>query len=63
MVRHEGRDPHVGVLHNLLIHTVLIVLLHVSIEEEVETGDVGERYVLGEGSALFVTQGLEELVV
>jgi len=45
---HERRDPLVGVLLYVRVHTVLQILLHVCVEEQVETGDVAEGDVLSE---------------
>ena len=63
MVGDKGTHPLVGVLYHLLVHTVLVVLLHVSVKEKVETGDVGEGDVFCKGGALFVAKRFEELVV
>lgn len=39
---HEARDPLVRVLHNVSVHAVLKILLHVCIEEEIQAGNVAE---------------------
>ena len=63
MFLHEGGNPLVGVLLDVCVHAILQILLHVSIEEKVETCDIAEGDVLSEGGALLVPQRGEELEV
>ena len=63
MFLHEGGNPLVGVLLDVRVYAILQILLHVSIQEKVETCDIAEGDVLSEGGALFVPQRGEELEV
>lgn len=51
----------VRVLHNVRVHAILEILLHVCIEEEIQAGNIAEGDVLSEGGALLVAKRFEQL--
>jgi len=63
MVSHELSNPLIWLLHYVHIDTVLVVLLLEGIEEEVETGKVGERNEFSDRCALFLSKRFEEFEV
>jgi len=52
MSHDEVGEPRVGLGHDILVHTVFEVLLLMSVEEEIETGEVTERDILAQTGTL-----------
>jgi len=60
---HKLSDPRSGLLDQVHVDAILVVLLLVGVQEQVETGKVGEADELSGRCALLLSQGLEELEV
>jgi len=63
MVCHKLSNPLIWLLHYVHIDTVLVVFLLEGIEEQVETGEVGERNEFSDWCALFLSKRFEQFEV